>query len=123
MLMRCAASPGVILLASVPTAASADCNSPGLGKWRFGETIKLVWHSTDGGICSTDLRPYSSTQMLNLQIVARPRHGTAGRSGLTSIAYRPAPGFKGTDSFTVSLSGIGHITQGTTTVQVAVTVD
>jgi hypothetical protein len=108
---------------SASTSSIAGCNSPGLGRWHFGEVHRLEWHSTGGDICATELRPDPQTGMTNLQIATKARHGLAARAGLTGIAYRPAPGFKGTDTFSFSFSGAGIRTSGTTTVQVVVEVD
>jgi hypothetical protein len=103
--------------------ACADCHAERLGRWHFGETRTLTWHSSGGSICATELAPASTTEMSNLRIAHRAAHGLAALSGLTGIAYRPQDGFKGQDSFSFSFSGTGSQSRGTTLVKVNVTVD
>lgn len=123
--MRNTALGLIILMAVLPASTSslAFCSNPGLGRWHFGEARRLNWHSTGGDTCAVELSPDRRTQMANLRISARARHGLAARSGLTGIAYKPDEGFKGVDTFSFSFSGIGPETHGVTTVQVTVKVD
>jgi hypothetical protein len=123
--MRNTALGLIILIALLPASTSslAFCRNPGLGRWHFGEARRLNWHSTGGDTCAVELSPDPRTQMANLRISARARHGLAARSGLTGIAYKPNEGFKGVDTFSFSFSGIGPETRGVTTVQVTVKVD
>jgi len=115
----------IVLLAVLPASTSslAFCNNPGLGRWHFGEARRLNWHTTGGDTCAVELSPHRQTQMADLRISARARHGLAARSGLTGIAYKPNEGFKGVDTFSFSFSGAGPETRGVTTVQVTVRVD
>ena len=40
-----------------------------------------------------------------ISIVSKPRHGTAGVYSRYSLAYKPAPGFTGADSFSFAVIG------------------
>jgi hypothetical protein len=115
----------IVLLAVLPASTSslAFCSNPGLGRWHFGEARRLNWHTTGGDTCAVELSPHRQTQMADLRISARARHGLAARSGLTGMAYKPNEGFKGVDTFSFSFSGAGPETRGVTTVQVTVRVD
>lgn len=61
--------------------------------------------------------------MDNLRVSRKASHGVAALSGLTGIAYRPAKGFKGRDSFSFSFSGEGPVARGVTTMEVTVIVE
>lgn len=50
--------------------------------------------------CSVDINVGGGRLYLGSKIAKRPRHGQAGVEG-PSVAYVPAKGFAGTDSFTV----------------------
>jgi hypothetical protein len=113
----------VLLLCGLGDAVAACNASPRVGRWHFGETRTLFWHTSEGGICATDLGPAATTQMSSLRIVRRAAHGMAGREGLSGIAYQPKPGFKGVDTFSFAFSGTGSMSKGTTTFTVQVTVD
>ena len=115
----------IVLLAVLPASTSslASCSNPGLGRWHFGEARRLNWRTTGGDACAIELSPDRRTEMADLRISARARHGLAARSGLTGIAYKPNEGFKGVDTFSFSFSGTGPETRGVTTVQVTVRVD
>jgi hypothetical protein len=57
-----------------------------------------------------------------IAIDVMPRHGTATLRGRTGVTYRPAPRFKGDDSFAFSIRGRAGSTTGRSLVQVRATV-
>ena len=56
---------------------------------------RSIWR-TDGAVC-TDV-PREHQYIAEIRITGRPQHGVLGKAGLFGLAYRPAPGFKGTDT-------------------------
>ena len=90
---------------------------------KIGQTTSAYW-TTDGSPCISTFRLRSTSKYKSLTITSRPSHGFAGRSGVDSIAYRPSPGFKGEDTFTIRVQGRGNDlpTDGTAFVQVRVRV-
>jgi hypothetical protein len=63
--------------------------------WRYGQQVSSVWH-TDGAVC-TDV-PNEHQYIAQIRITERPQHGILGKAGTFGLAYKPNPGFKGTDS-------------------------
>ncbi len=63
--------------------------------WRYGQSASSVWR-TDGAVC-TDT-PNEHQYIAAIRIIERPKHGVLGKAGLFGLAYKPFPGFKGTDS-------------------------
>jgi|SRR5262245_7218627 len=58
----------------------------------------------------------------DIAIDVMPRHGTATLRGRTGVTYRPAPRFKGDDSFAFSIRGRTDAVTGRSLVQVHATV-
>ena len=56
--------------------------------------MSSVWR-TDGAIC-TDV-PNEHQYIAEIRITERPKHGMLGKAGTFGLAYKPDPGFKGTD--------------------------
>jgi hypothetical protein len=83
---------GLLIASSVP--ALARCERSHI-PWRYGQSVSSVWH-TDGAVC-TDV-PNEHQYIAAIQITERPKHGVLGKAGLFGLAYKPDPGFKGTDT-------------------------
>jgi len=83
---------GLLILSSVP--ALARCERSHI-PWRYGQSVASVWH-TDGAVC-TDV-PERTSVHCAIRITERPKHGALGKAGLFGLAYKPEPGFKGTDT-------------------------
>jgi hypothetical protein len=62
------------------------------------------------------------TSIEEIAIDVMPQHGTATLRGRTGVTYRPAPRFKGDDSFAFSVRGRASSTTGRSLVQVRATV-
>ena len=56
-------------------------------------------------------------------VQASPEHGTLTSRGRTGVVYRPAPGFKGSDAFALSLRGRPNSVSETTVVHVRAVID
>jgi hypothetical protein len=62
------------------------------------------------------------TRLSSIKVTARPKSGSA-RAGAASIVYTAKPGFKGSDSFAVAVTGQGATgTPGTANISVSVNV-
>ena len=83
---------GLSILASAP--ALARCERSHI-PWRYGESVSSVW-TTDGAVCQ-DV-PNEHQYIAAIRITQRPKHGVLGKAGLFGLAYKPDPGFKGTDT-------------------------
>jgi len=85
-------SLGLLIASSAP--AWAGCHRSHI-PWRYGQEVSSVWR-TDGGVC-TDT-PNEHQYIAEIRITGRPQHGILGKAGKFGLAYKPNPGFKGTDS-------------------------
>ena len=83
---------GLLIASSIP--ALARCERSHI-PWRYGQQVSSVWR-TDGAVC-TDV-PNEHQYIAAIQITERPKHGVLGKAGLFGLAYKPDPGFKGTDT-------------------------
>jgi hypothetical protein len=92
-----------------PSWALAGCSHP-TTSWRFGSTFSATWVSTDGGICSS--HNFHPENIASITMVTRASHGIAGRTGPSLVAYKPNPGFKGTDFFEYAVTSNGHYREG-----------
>jgi hypothetical protein len=109
---------------SCSSAADAGCR---VGTFRFswGSDTSASMLVTQGSTCAINLRAGGGSAFGSIKISSRPAHGTAGASGSYSVAYRPKPGFTGSDSFAFTASGSGSREPNvgrSTTIQVNVTV-
>lgn len=71
--------------------------------------------------CGRTLRSEGAFTFERVRIVARPRNGIATTSGVSGYGYRPNPGFRGADAFTVEIT-MGGGNQGAAIVDVVVAV-
>jgi hypothetical protein len=86
---------GLGVIAAI-TNADAACKHPPV-PWRFGQSITSEWVTDNKSVCvSTNYHPEN---IANIEIERKPEHGVAGKSGPFGIAYKPNPGFHGTDTF------------------------
>jgi hypothetical protein len=83
---------GLLIASMAP--AWARCERSHIS-WRYGQQVSSVWH-TDGAVC-TDV-PNEHQYIAQIRITERPQHGILGKAGTFGLAYKPNPGFKGTDS-------------------------
>jgi hypothetical protein len=83
---------GLLIASSAPTLARCERSHI---SWRYGQQASSIWH-TDGAVC-TDV-PNEHQYIARIRITKRPKHGILGKAGTFGLAYKPNPGFKGTDS-------------------------
>jgi hypothetical protein len=99
----------ILILLLVPTLAEARCTHPGI-PWVFGSKTSSTGWITEGSVCtSTNFHPEN---IGSIEIVSKPRNGIAGKSGLFGVAYKPNPGFKGSDAFTYAVTSNAHYRRG-----------
>jgi Bacterial Ig domain len=78
--------------------------------------------TVSGGSCTWNLRPNGKTRLSSIKVTARPKNGSAS-AGVNSVVYTAKPGFKGSDSFAVAVTGQGAAgTPGTANISVSVNV-
>jgi hypothetical protein len=65
-------------------------------KWIFGQSFYQTWR-TDGAACAS--KSNYPENIGEIRIIEKAKHGIFGKNGPFGVAYRPNPGFKGTDSF------------------------
>jgi hypothetical protein len=101
---------GLVIASSAP--AWARCERSHI-PWRYGEQVSSVWH-TDGSVL-TDV-PKEHQYIAQIRITERPKHGILGKAGTFGLAYKPNPGFKGTDSLSFAFvsnsswrGGVGQV--------------
>jgi hypothetical protein len=86
----------IALPAIAPTSAHAACKHDRI-PWRFGDSITSEWITDDKSVCtSTNTYPKNISR---IEIETKPQHGTAGKAGPFAVAYKPNPGFHGSDTF------------------------
>jgi hypothetical protein len=97
------------MILAIPHVASASCNTHRV-PWAFDQTISSTWHTTSGSVCLTVNNHPDNIDAV--EIDSKPNHGTAGKSGRFGVAYRPNPGFKGSDSFSYAVTSNGNYRRG-----------
>jgi hypothetical protein len=92
---------GLLIASSIP--AFARCERSHI-PWRYGQSVSSTWR-TDGDVC-TDV-PNEHQYIAAIQITERPKHGVLGKAGLFGLAYKPDPGFRGTDTLSFAFVSNG----------------
>lgn len=119
---------GVIIPTSADTAAGSASPSPGRrvcqieGRWRIGQERQLTMRVSSGHRCGAE--PDDKRHSVNsVAVSSAPRNGKASVSG-KSMYYQSNPGFRGSDSFSLTIRGqdrkSGATGSGTVIVKVAV---
>ncbi|HEV7600554.1 MAG TPA: Ig-like domain-containing protein [Bradyrhizobium sp.] len=104
-LIQALLGPAVLLISF---SAYAKCQHPPTA-WQFGQPFVATWR-TDGAVCtSTSNHPENIAE---IKVTEKPKHGIAGRNGPHGIAYRPTPGFKGSDSFVYTVTSNANYRKG-----------
>jgi len=83
-------------LAASIAGAEARCRHPPT-QWRFGQTVSTLWSTDEESVCTS--RNLYPDHIEKIQIVSKPKHGTAGAAGSDSVAYKPNWGYRGSDTF------------------------
>jgi hypothetical protein len=112
-----AAAFSLAVLGAAPSSV-AECIRHG-ADWRFGASTTMTL-TVSGGSCTWNLRP--NGRLSSIKVTARPKNGSAS-PGVASVVYTAKPGFKGSDSFAVAVTGQGATgTPGTANISVSVNV-
>jgi hypothetical protein len=107
-----AATLPALLVGSISNA-EAGCRHPPIG-WKFGRTVSSPWSTDEEAVCTS--RNLYPDQIEKIEIVAKPRHGTAGAAGGDSVAYKPNWGYRGSDAFTYIVISNGNAGKGSSRV-------
>jgi len=117
-MQKIAIALGSLLIAQSP--AWARCTGPNYNV-RLGTEISLHRES-DGGRCSHNIKS-SRDPIYGSAVKVQPRHGSIEESSRTRLVYRPAPGYKGEDSYTFQWVGKQNgVTPAAMTINVTVVV-
>jgi hypothetical protein len=73
----------------------------------FGSDTSTTMTVKQGSVCVSNINPHPGSRFMGMRVVQRPRHGMAGNSGTTGVAYKPRPGFVGNDTFVTRVTGAG----------------
>lgn len=98
----------VAALISSPLAistADAACHHPPM-PWHFDQSFSSTWRTDDQSVCTST--NYHPENIARIEIVSRPHHGIAGKNGPYGVAYKPEPGFHGSDAFTYVVTSSGN---------------
>lgn len=90
----------------VSSAAMAQCRVEPF-RFTFGSDTSTTMTVRQGSVCVSNIKPREGSQFVAMRVTRKPRHGTAGNSGTTGVAYKPRPGFVGQDTFVATISGSG----------------
>lgn len=104
MLARTALTAAILALVS--SAALAQCRVEAF-RFTFGSDTSTTMTVKQGSVCATNINPREGSQFVRMRVTRKPRHGTAGNSGTTGVAYKARPGFVGQDTFVATVSGSG----------------
>jgi hypothetical protein len=89
------------IIALTTTGAYAACKHDQI-PWRFGQTMASVWVTDDKSVCTS--KSNQPQYIEKIEIESKPKQGIAGMSGPDAVAYKPKPGFHGSDIFTYAVT-------------------
>ena len=100
MMMLRVYSAIAVLLVALPAVAQGNCHER--VHWTFGRSTTSTWHVSGGAACSmTNTRPQ---HIAKIDIDSNAKNGVVGKSGPFGVVYKPNFGFKGSDSFSFSIT-------------------
>lgn len=111
----------LFLVCSVPMAHAA-CDARIMSRFQWGDPGNGAMSVGSGESCAINVRALGTSQISGVKIARAPKNGTATVGG-TGAVYRSKAGFKGSDSFSFAITGKGDRSQGTSTIEVSVTVN
>jgi hypothetical protein len=100
-------------IALTTVCAEAACDVP---NWRFRwgpAPTPVVINITDGSTCGSTITLSGAQKLNSIAILSQGANGAVSTTA-TRFQYRPKPGFKGTDRFSVELRGVDQWGQPTT---------
>jgi hypothetical protein len=115
----------ITALLSIPIAAiqagAGNCLTQGAHQFALAsDTVQWSMTLAEGSECIQGLR-HGAMLIEDVQLAAPPKHGYLTIQG-PSFRYRPHPGFKGRDAFSLAISGTRLRIPGNSTVEIEVTV-
>jgi hypothetical protein len=111
-------------IVTMTTAAMGDCRTIG-SRFSFAQNTATTTTgvSTKGAPCGMRFTSPVDGRLDSIAVAARPSHGALREFGGMSWLYKPAGGFKGTDSYTLRLCGRSTAGAGCATVTYNITVE
>jgi|SRR5581483_4389329 len=107
--LKLATAALLVFASSLFSSAQAGCRHPPVG-WKFGQTVSTLWSTDEEAVCvSRNLHP---DQIGKIEIVSKPKHGTAGAAGGDSVAYKPNWGYRGSDTFSYAVISNSNFHKG-----------
>jgi hypothetical protein len=117
-----AAAFGATLACSISPAAAADCR---VNPFRFfpaqNDSVTTTAVLTGGGSCIHRFRAGGRLQFTSASIASPPVHGTLEQRPLR-FRYKPKPGFKGSDQYSLKVCGEGTAGAGCSTITYRISV-
>ena len=104
MLARTALTAAFLVLVS--SAAMAQCRVEPF-RFTFGSDTSTTMTVKQGLVCVSNIKAREGSQFVAMRVTRKPRHGTAGNSGTTGVAYKARPGFVGQDMVVATITGSG----------------
>jgi len=96
---------GISPAAAQPASSAAGCSQK--MRWvRLERTTGTVTVPANGR-CTFGLKPDAGITIEAVQITSPAKNGNATANGTSGYSYVPAPNFKGTDSFELSITASG----------------
>ena len=111
----------IALLAITSSEAARGCSYRGV-RWYVGSDSQAQMTVRNTENCGHNIALYGATRIVSISVAQRAAHGIAGRSGLSSFAYKPNPGYVGTDNFVIKVETESAGSSGTTNIRVDVLV-
>jgi hypothetical protein len=114
------------LMASIAmtNAAAADCRIIGFTfRMSQNESVSTTGVSTGGSACSTRFRSGGMSSFRSAAVAAAPAHGTLTEIGTMRFRYKPRPGFKGADRYSIRICGSDRAGSGCATLGYNITVE
>jgi hypothetical protein len=115
----------LIFVAAVLWAASAVPSEAACvtTRYRFtwGNDATAGMQASSGQPCQLPLVAGGRSIIQGVKVASPPSNGSVSFQGHSAV-YRSKPGFKGSDSFAVAVTGRTDVVAGTSTVRVSVTV-
>lgn len=119
MKFGCVAAIALAVSCLSSNAYSAGCSIT--GRYLFGEPSMSQARAGSGQFCRYSL--WTSGAFKSLKIVSAPRNGMVKTLNIYTVGYQSKPGFKGQDSFTLAIDGVGQRSKGVTDMTVTVKVE
>lgn len=88
----------------------------------YNEPVTVAETSVGGAPCLNAISP-GKEHITSINISSQPGNGTATRTGELATTYRPRPGFKGSDTYSINICGESDTGSGCSVITYRVTVE